>query len=286
MKNKLLLSFTLVILFSSCSKLPKKIVPQAKLNADQTLILAQRTEYQFENAALLFKSAWQQYRTMADIEGQLSALSGLGRVALQQSDLLAYHHYLQSMQDLVDTIDSTKSYHPVILELNRLHREKKWQELVEFTRIESFYPRTAKMQILAFQIQANTYLRNVNKSDINRLTSWQKKYARRLTNRRYSHPQIVANASYTLAFYHYSERNIERAKHFVHEAKKIDYQYGFFYNYAFDLWLEANIAIQTKAFYQAEILLHQAKIIFQEYHDESMVKKIEKNLIQIREENK
>jgi tetratricopeptide (TPR) repeat protein len=278
MKNKISFIFIIVILLSSCSRLPKKIVPQAKINADQTLLLAQKSEHQFENAGLLYQNAWKQYRMMADTEGQLLAISGLGRIALQQQDTLSYQHFKAEMQNIISEISPSKSYHLKLLELNRLHREKKWSEISEIAILDKKAPEFAKMQILAYKIQADTNLKQADEQNLKKLITWQKKFAKKLKKNEYTHPQVVANASYTIAYYYFLQKNFKQAEHFIKEAKKVDYQYGFFYNYAYDLWLEATIAKHRGEAFKAMSLWKQALLIFQEFDDFAMQQKITRDL--------
>jgi len=108
----------------------------------------------------------------------------------------------------------------------------------------------------------------------------QKFYSKRIHSREESFPQLASNASYSLAFYYFTNKDYRKAHTFILQAKEIDYQFELLHNFAFDLWLEAQISLAGKNISEAIALFNQAKVIFIEFNNESMEAKINKILRQ------
>jgi len=269
-----------LILLSACSSLPKQIQPQEKTNADQILVFAQQLELQHRYADALsgYQSARRQYIYLADSEGQLLALSGLARVSAITEDNEKLEYYRAQMQNMIEMIDKSKRYHLLLLELQVLHQQQDYTRMSELARYSEETPELARLQILTYKVQADAYLKKGDEEEFRYLVYLYNRYAKRLKARKFNSPELVTNAAYSLAYHHYTKLEPVTAKRYIRQAKDIDFRYGLFYNYAFDLWLEGNVFKQENSKREAISALYSALLIFQQYDDKAMQEKINQEL--------
>ena len=280
----LLLLILVILAVSACSSLPKQVQPQEKKNADLMLVSAQRYENhrQYIDAKAMYELLLNNYRGMGDVEGQLVALAGLSRICLT-SDTAQYHVYLSQMSELIDVVDTHKSYHIQTLELYRLYLDAKWDSLALTAVPKDTYPGEANMQILSYKVQADAYLQNLQAADLAYLERLYSRYLRKIRSRKFSHPEAVSNAAYSLAYSYMLSSDLQKADKYLKHALQIDYAYGLFYSYAYDLWLEGQIAVAQGNNGNAIASLTKARDIFATFTDTRMQDKISKDLEQLTE---
>ncbi|HRY83080.1 MAG TPA: hypothetical protein P5533_00435, partial [Candidatus Cloacimonadota bacterium] len=130
MKSSLIL-LLIILLLGACSTLPKPEQPQAKVNADNTLKLAQDYELtgRYANSIDSYTFAQEFYQSSADTEGELHALSGLARIELAQGAPEAAQEYRAQMQDLVDLVEPELAPILLLYDLHVLHRQKDYHQM-------------------------------------------------------------------------------------------------------------------------------------------------------------
>lgn len=277
---------SILILLSACSSLPKQVQPQEKTNADQMLVYAQQLENQhrYSEAKTAFQSARHQYVLLADSEGLLLSLSGLARVSSLLDDAKGVGQYREQMEDLISMIDKSKGYHLLLLDLQVLHQQRDYAKVSELARLRENFPDEARLQVLTYKIQAESYLNKSDPEEARYLTALFNRYAGRLKARKFNSPELVTNAAYALAYHHYSKTEPFMAKKYLRQAKDIDFRYGLFYNYAFDLWLEAKVALLENDRAKSVSSLYSSLLIFQQFNDTAMVEKINQDLAKLGKE--
>lgn len=248
------------------------------------LVSAQRYENQrhYADAKALYESLHIQYRGMGDVEGQLVVLTGLSRISLMV-DRAQYTGYLAQMEELVNMVEPQKGYHIKTLELYRLYLEAKWDSLVVTAQTSDEYPGIANLQILSYKVQADAYLQNIQDNDLAQLEKLYSRYYRLMRSRKFSHPEAVSNAAYSLAYSYMLSSDLQKASKYMKRARHIDYANGLFYSYAYDLWLAGQIAMAQGNRSDAIASFTKARDIFASFEDSVMQAKMSNELEQLTE---
>ncbi|MDZ4121197.1 MAG: hypothetical protein U1C33_02155, partial [Candidatus Cloacimonadaceae bacterium] len=167
----------------------------------------------------------------------------MARIHLYQDRLAEYNAHLQQMQDIIAKAAPHRSYHLVLMQLAHHRHSGDWSHISSLALVRDSYPFQARLQILSYKIQAEAYHRQTNPESVKALTRHFKQAMRRLD--RSSQPQLASHAAYSLAYYYFVHQDIKKAENYLAIAKRIDYAYSLFGSLAYDLWLEAQLAIKA-----------------------------------------
>lgn len=281
--SKLLLLAALALIMVACSSLKQPLQPQAKLNADNALKLAQDYEQQkrFANAIDTYVFALDLYRSFAYTEGQMYCLSGLARIKLEQSDLDAADEYRYEMQEIAEQIDPDNAVILLLYDLHKLQLDRNYQEISIVAVASEKYTDSQKMQVLSYKIQADAYLENTDQSKVRQLERLAAKHFRKPLRKRQINPQILSQAAYSLAYHYYVAGNMDKADYYLRRSVNLDYSYGNFASLGYSLWLQAKTQMARGKNVEALSLLLKARQVFQSYANLEMISKVEADLDKI-----
>ena len=279
MKTSILI-LALLLLLGACSTLPKPVQPQAKVNADNTLKLAQDYELSARhlNAIDSYNFALELYQSFADTEGELYALSGLARIELAQDAPDTAAEYRLEMKDLVDLVDPRLAPILLIYDLHVLHRLKDYAQISALAVTSPNMSPSQKMQVLAYAVQADAYINNADHGKSRELKKLIKKQAKKPLRKRQINPQILSEAYYSLAYHYYNAQDYKRSLSYLKEANKLDYIYGNFASLGYSTWLEGKTRAGLGETASAISLLLRARQIFVSAANFEMIMRVDSDL--------
>lgn len=262
MRNKLLIILCLALM-ASCSSIRKPVQAEAEQRAARMLQSAQRQEADSpEEALLAYQSAFQQYRSFAGIEGELWALAGIARIHHQKDAMAEYQRARLEMDEIIKLIAPKYNYIPMLVDLQLLQRAADWQGMAAQAVVKDAYPTNIKMRILSYRLQAKAYLRQRDPATTSALTKLYHKALRGVHRKGAMHALETARAGYALAYHHYSWAAYDTATKYAHQTAELDRLYGNHIGLGYDLWLQAQCAMQLDKREEALALLLKAQRIF------------------------
>ncbi len=261
---------------AACSTLRKPLQPQAKVNADATLLMAQQQQRQgqVQPALASYQFAYEQYKSFGDSAGKLSALSGIARISHDLGDSTLFDTSYQEMEDIVQNVVPEQSWQLLVLELSILKRESRYWQILEKTVEVKGFPEIAELQILAHRVQAAAYLQSADPAAAKRLHRLAKKLDKRLPKSPQADPDAVSQAWYALAYHYYLQSDYSQAEDCVRRSAGLDYLYGNFSSLGYSLWLQAQIAVKRQNDLGAIALLKRALDIFASAGNSALLEKI------------
>lgn len=279
MKNSLLL-LALLLVLGACSTLPKPEQPQAKVNADNTLKLAQDYELtgRYANAIDSYTFAQEIYQSFADTEGELHALSGLARIELAQGAPEAAEEYRAQMQDLVELVEPKLAPILLLYDLHVLHRQKDYHQMSHLAELSKDMSPSQKMQVLSYTVQADAYLQNEDHGKVGELRKLIKKQAKKPLRKRLINPQILAEAWYSLAYNSFTQKDHKGCLNYLKQSSRLDYLYGNFASLGYSIWLEGKARAGLGDNVSAISLLLRARQIFQSASNLEMISQVDSDL--------
>ena len=279
MKNSLFI-LVILLLLGACSTLPKPEQPQAKVNADNTLKLAQDYELsgRYANAIDSYTFAQEIYQSFADTEGELYALSGLARIELSQGAPDAAQEFRAQMQDLVELVEPKQAPILLLYDLHVLHRTKDYAQISQLAVPSRDMSPSQRMQVLSYAVQADAYLQAEDRGKTAELKKLIKKQAKKPLRKRLINPQILSEAYYSLAYHYYTHKDFTGCLSYLKGALKLDYVYGNFASLGYSTWLEGKARAGLGQTQAAISLLLKARQIFQSASNLEMITQTDSDL--------
>jgi tetratricopeptide (TPR) repeat protein len=269
-----------VILLSACSTLHRPVQPQARLDADTTLRAAQQQERlgNGDQALRTYANAYRLYQQFAGTEGQIYSLAGAARIQEDQGDSLAYNNTRKTLETLISDVSPRHAWVETVLDLYLLQQQGAYEEISSLALIRDGYPLTAKLQILAYAVQADAYLQKPDATRLKQLEALAKKAGRKLRAQDLTDADAVSHAHYALAYNHYLAGALSPARRSIDKSVELDYLYGNFASLGYSLWLKSLIAIRENSRDEALALLLRARDIFGSASNAEMLEKINSQL--------
>jgi len=272
-------AFALLILLvgmAACSSPPKVTQAPAKSSADVTLRLAQNLEqkHRILDSRQTYESALKQYRSFGDVPGELSALSGLARLAYLEGNLSDYETRHVQMSYLVKNAAPGYGYILLLLDLYRMQQEGDYVSLEKAAQDSYDYPIHVRMQILSYKLQAESYLRpgfsGKTYTDLQRLAG---KYRKSLKSDFSADPSVLSSALYAMAYHQYLNQNYSLANDHIDEVVSLDMLHENFIGLGYAHWLRGMIHEANQDKRQALADYVRAETIFSEFGIDDMVAK-------------
>jgi hypothetical protein len=263
-------------ILASCSGFRPPALPQAKLDADSYLNFAQQLEISGDltGASHNYESAYQQYRSIGDREGQLASRSGIGRIALENGDLTSYETELRTMEQFAALHGEYLDCYPLLLKIHKLMNEKDYASISRVAVAKPNYPKEETLQLKIAKLQADSYLRQATPAQATELEKLSKEHYEHLKKRKSANTELISSAWYALAYYHFSSGNPGPAQGLAEKAADWDYRFGDFRAYGHSLWLMAQIAVSRQDFANARSYYDRALGIFTELADAPSIDRI------------
>ncbi len=246
--NRLLLALIMLLLLAACSSPPRITQSPAKAAADNTLKLAHSLEQKqnLKDAYLTYQSAYQQYCRFASFKGKLYSLSGMARIAYLEDDDALLKEKMDMMEELVRYGEPGTDYIPLLVNLYILQDKKDYQSVREEAKDSYDYPIDARIQILSYKLQADSYLNPGFKSaeydDLDRLS---KRYRRSLKTDFSADPSLLSGAYYALAYQDYKLNDLRKAEKSLDAAIDLDFLHENFPGLGYGYWLKGKINLKN-----------------------------------------
>lgn len=234
----------ILLLMAACSRPAKVIQPQARVNADATLQLAQNLEQKqhFRDSRQAYISARSQYRSFGEIKGQCYALSGLARIAYLQEDAPEYTRLRTELTFLIQNAEPQLIYMQKLLDIYTAVDRQDFAAVLALAKDEYDYPLEIRIQMLSHQLQAESYLKpgfeSPGYANLKRLAE---RYRSLLKRSFGAHPSVLATAEYAMAYHNYLLTNYRVAGKHIEKAIDLDYRYEIFDGLADAFWLKGKI---------------------------------------------
>ncbi len=285
MNRYLFLCLTFVIFLAACSSTRLPLQPQAKFNADNALKLAQDYELQrrHANAIDTYSFALELYGSFAASEGQMHCLAGLARIAHSQAALIEAEDYRLQMEDIVRDIAPETAPILLLYDLHLALSAGEYERISTMAVVDSKLDKAMQMQILSYKIQADSFLGRADETQVRSLQRLTAKHLKKPLRKRQINPQILSQACYALAYYHYTAENLSQAARYAELSNRIDYSYGNFGSYAYGLWLQGRIQAAQSDEPSARASYLKARQIFQNYANLPMLDRVEEDLNKLEE---
>lgn len=232
------------LMLAACSRPAKVLQPQARINADATLELAQNLEQKghFRDSRQAYLSARSQYRSFGEIKGQCYALSGLARISQMQEAPEEYNSWREELVYLVQNAAPELVYLQKLLDIYSAERERDYRAVMLLAKDEYDYPLEIRIQMLSHHLQAESYLQpgyeSPNYAHLKRLAE---RYRGVLKRRHHAHASVLGTAEYALAYHSYLLSNYKMANKHIDRAIDLDYRYEIFDGLASAYWLKGSI---------------------------------------------
>lgn len=276
----------LILLFalSACSRPAQLKQAPAKAAADATLLLAQNLEqkHRYLDSSQSFESALSQYRSFANLRGELYALSGLARLAYIQGQQAEFEQYHQRLEYLTKYADQSAHYVLLVLDLFCLQQEKRYAEIQNLARDSYDYPVAIRMQILSYKLQADSYLNPGNSSasyeDLQRLSN---RYRRQLKKDFSADPSVLSSALYAMAYHNYLSQDFVTAQKQLDEVVELDSLYENHPGLGYAHWLRGMVHEGRQDKRQAITDYICAKNVFQHFGNADMTRKVDAALTRL-----
>lgn len=275
----------LILAFSACSSPPKLVQAPAKGAADATLKLANTLEMQqkYGDSKLAYRSSIDQYGSFGDVKGQLYSMAGLARIAHfegREGDLLKLR---QKMDFLGTEADPFNNYINLLLELYLQQAKGNYQTVANLAEDSYDYPIDARVQILTYKLQAESYLREgFGAAEYENLSRLSKRYQRALRTDFTADPSVLSGALYAMAYHKYLAMELQTAAKHANQAKDLDFLHENFPGMAYDLWLLGQIRLRQGEKSRALSDFLRAKMIFERYENVKMIQKCDAEIERIR----
>lgn len=273
-KSNIVLALLLLLLLSACSTPPKVVQAPSKAAADATLGMAQNLEqkHRLLDSQQTYQSALGQYRSFADIRGELYSLAGLARVAYLQGNLDEYDRHYETLEYLDTRADQTGSYVRLLLELYRLQQEQRYAEIQALARDSYEYPLPIRIQILTHRLQAESYLQpGIDSSSFADLERLSKSYRRQMKKDFTADTSVLSSALYAMGYHQYVKTKYYGAQKYLDEVVRLDALYENHPNLGYAHWLRARIHEGNQDRRQAVADYIRAKNIFTHFENAEMI---------------
>lgn len=283
--NRLLFMLVMLVVFAACSSPPQLTQSPAKVAADNTLKLAHMLEQKqnLRDAKITYQSAYEQYSNFASFKGKLCSLSGMARVAYLESDDAALREHIDMMEEIVRYGEPDADYIPLLLKLFILQDQKDYSGVREQAKDSYDFPIDARIQILSYKLQADSYLEPGFKSaeydDLDRLS---KRYKRSLKTDFSADPSLLSGAYYALAYQNYKLNDLRKAEKNLGYALDLDYLHENFPGLGYGYWLRAKINLKNKDKSAAVSNFLRAKSVFESLGMTQMLNNVNTELEKIK----
>jgi len=270
----------LALLILGCSGLKQPVQPQARLDADSFLRYAQQLEAarDYPAAKQGYQTAQQQYRSIADLPGQLAAQCGIARIAVAENDLTAWQQTIDEMERFTTLHGQNLDYYVLLARIDKLMQDKDYAAVSRLAVTKPEYPFEEALQLQISKLQADSYLNQATPAQAKTMQLSAQQQLNRLKKRQSANSGLLSSAWYALAYYYFQTGNSELAKSYAEKAADRDYRYGDLGAYAHCLWLLAQLAADRKDATLAASYYDRALGIFESQGDSLSARRINTEL--------
>ena len=286
---KLFIPFALLLLLlGACSRPAKVLQPQARINADATLELAQNLEQKghFRDSRQAFISARSQYRSFGEINGQCYALGGLARLAYLEGETEEYNALRGELWYLIQNAEPKLVYLHKLLDIYTAEDRKDYQAVMALAQDEYDYPLEIRIQMLSHHLQAESYLQPAFESpNYVHLKRLAERYRGVLRRRHHAHATVLSTAEYALAYHSYLLQNYKVADKHIDRAIDLDYRYEIFDGLAAAYWLKGSILEKLNEPRTALSFYFKARDIFADKANSDMQRDLDASIKRLQGDN-
>jgi hypothetical protein len=253
----------------ACSSLKQPTHPQAKYDADSHFALAQEQEAGGDVTAATksYSYASELYSSFGSVEGKLSCMTGLARLALQEGNATEYSKAINEMNKLVADTDQSLDYHLLLLKLYEHQTRKDFTGMSATAELKAYYPLHAKLQISTIKLQANSYL-GLSSADLAKeLLKYCNEYRKQMKKLSWHNTALVSSAWYAVAYHYYLNKDYLNADKYIRDACEWDYRYANYNGLGHGYWLMGQIQAKSNEISAALSNLRKAEIIFEALQD-------------------
>jgi hypothetical protein len=215
---------------------------------------------------------------MADMEGELWSLSGIASSSLATGDSLAYLEARAQMEAIIRDVDPKLDYISLLLDLQLASAQSEWQMVSDLAKDKDTWPAVTRLRILAYAIQADTYLGLERSAKVKLTLKLLRSQKRKLHRRGSDHALQIARTRYALAYHYLAEKNFKATGKQLSLAMELDRLYGDFDALGYDLWLLARLNVAQARISTARANLHKAKRLFEGSQNSAMLTRVEAEL--------
>lgn len=274
MKTDFFWALIFLLAFSTCSRPPKVVQAPSKAAADATLQLAQNLEqkHRLLDSAQTYQSALKQYRSFADLKGEIFSLAGLARLAYINGNQDDYDRHYSRLQYLDENTDQGGNYVRLLLDLYRLQAEQNYRQVQELAKDSYDYPLPIRIQILTYRLQADSYLQpGLDSSSFADLDRLSKSYRRQMKKDFTADSSVLSSALYALGYHLYTKAEYHNAQKYLDGVIELDLLYENHPGLGYAHWLRARIHDGNKDSRQAVADYICANNIFTQFENAEMM---------------
>ncbi len=265
------LAIFMLCCLAACSTLKQPTHPQAKYDADSFLAMAQEQEAggDLSAATKSYNHASELYSSFGSVEGKLSCMTGLARLALQEGNATEYSKAVTGMSRLVADTDQTLDYHLLLLKLYEQQTRKDYAGMSATAELREYFPLYAKLQISTIKLQADSYL-GLSSSDMaSELLKYGNEYRKQMKKLSWHNAALVSSAWYAVAYHYYLNKDYLKADRYIRDACEWDYRYANYPGLGHGYWLMGQIQAKGNNSTTALSNLRKAEIIFEALQDDT-----------------
>jgi len=277
--------FLILLLLGACSSIKPPVAPQAKLDADTYFNQGLKWEgkQQYREAGQSYQNALQYYHKLASAPGVTAAMCGLARLALVEEDREGFEKQKAEAEAYIADVEPGLGYQIVLLDVYRAMADKDYDAVVRLAEIKPAYPLAAKVQLAASRLQAVTYLGQADPDLAADLETYAGKYRKEL-KKQSGNAELYSLAWYSLAFYHFGQKDYSGSLAYLAKSNKIDYTYGNLIALGHGLWLQGQAEAESGKPVQALASLRKAEGIFLAFHSSQALAQVQGLIIEVRGE--
>ncbi|MDD3533204.1 MAG: hypothetical protein PHR27_04130 [Candidatus Cloacimonetes bacterium] len=274
MRISTVLTLLLLSLLTACSSPPKVVQAPSKAAADATLRMAQNLEqkHRLLDSRQTYQSALGQYRSFADLRGELYCLAGLARVAYMQGDMAEYDRHYEALKYLDTRADQAGFYVRLLLDIFRMQKEQRYDEIQALAKDSYDYPLPIRIQILTHRLQADSYLEpGLDSSSFADLERLSKSYRRQIKKDFTADSSVLTSALYAMGYHLFVKSDYYGARGYIDEVVRLDALYEDYPALGYAHWLRARIHEGNKDHRQATTDYICARKIFTHFENSEML---------------
>ncbi len=267
----------LLLLSLGCSRLPHAQYSQSYTKStkliSQGILLEKQGKY--IDALDCFTLAKHYAKLGNEIELLFLSLQGQIRITVLTGSESSYDNSLQEIRQLNDLYLPAGHfhYHQILLWIDFIKGNYK-EVLSNYEKVNNAPP-AVKIECLSLYLQSAAAIELESSNSVKDMQNLLKKYKK---NTKLIQPDLLSNAYYSLAYYHYSRGSFTTSVRYLSKAIALDKKNDFYTNLADDYYLMGKNWQKLQNINQTNVYLSYAKYIYQELGNTQQLQKIDKIL--------
>jgi tetratricopeptide (TPR) repeat protein len=273
----------LLLFFTGCSSLPKKIEPQLQVEADIRMNRAREAQNRgdHEVALAFYLDAYEFYTRMDLVQGKINAGLSISRQYFYLNQKVESRKWLRRASELIESAMPEMQIWEQILMIETAFTESKFQQVVELASKVLPVEKNLEVEteILCYLMVSKARLNKDYNGELSRIQTMLPILHKRFRKRKLDDSEVLSLGYYYCGYIFSSvEIDWQKALRFFMSAKEIDGLIGNSYGVGKDLFAIGRCYEGLKESTQASGYFLRSLEVFRLLGDDDMIKKVERKL--------